>query len=49
MGHGLHVPAIGDAPPVHEFTWTPMDLSLTCAGARLRRAMVAELPMWSAL
>lgn len=49
VGHGLHTPAIGTNPPVHEFTWTPMDLSLTQTGAQMRRVLLAEMPMWSAL
>jgi hypothetical protein len=49
VGHGLHTPAIADAREVHEFTWTPMDLSLTPTGAQLRRVLLAEMPMWSPL
>lgn len=49
VGHGLHCRPIGTDPAVHEFTWTPMDLTRTELGAKLRRALVAELPMWSAL
>lgn len=49
VGHGLHQPAIADAAPIHDFTWAPMDLSLTPVGARLRAALVRQVPMWSAL
>jgi len=49
VGHGLHCAAIGIDPAVHDFTWAPMDLTLTPVGKRLRAALVAELPMWSAL
>lgn len=49
VGHGMHTAAIADVAPIHEFTWAPMDLTLTPAGKGLRSAMVAELPMWSTL
>lgn len=49
VGHGLHQAPIDDIPPIHAFTWTPMDLTLTETGAKLRRALLGELPMWSTL
>lgn len=47
VGHGLHTPGIGDVPPIHEFTWIPMDLSLTPLGKRLCKALATEIPKWS--
>lgn len=49
VGHGLHFAGYADFRPFHEFTWSPMDLTRTDLGAKLRRALVQELPMWSAI
>lgn len=49
FGASMHMDAIADVPAIHEFTWSPLDLSLTPIGARLRAAMARELPMWSTL
>lgn len=48
VGHGLHTD-LPESPAVHEFTWTPMDLSLTPLGAQLRRELASALPKWSVL
>lgn len=49
VGHGMHQAANAPLRAIHEFTWTPMDLTHTPVGAKLRRALLAELPMWSSL
>lgn len=50
VGHGHHQRALdGIVPELHDFTWAPLDLTLTAVGAQLRRALLAELPMWSPL
>lgn len=49
VGSAHHVAPFENFPAVHEFTWHPLDLTLTSVGARLRQALVSELPMWSTL
>jgi hypothetical protein len=49
VGTGLHLPAVGELPAVHEFEWTPINCSGTKWGARLRDALISTHPRWTLL
>lgn len=49
VGSGFHLPAVGDIPPVHEFTWVPINCSGTRWGGRLRTALIATHQPWTQL